>query len=295
MTERFEAYCRRKETAARAAQIPGYITVEQRATGLIGFGTEWSRTLFDGEFYRSPAPPVEDVPVISLVFVQSREGNTVAQDPSTLGGGETDLHLVYEGLSRVDADAVMAGASTARSRELVFSIWLPDLISLRLSRGRSRHPAQVVLTERGDLRFDDALLYQEPELRVFIIARSRVVDSIRRRVDARPWIEVLDAGDPVSLTRGMRMLRERGIEVVSCVGGPLTATALLEANLIADVYLTTSAITAGVPGTPYYDGPELPLSRVLLKEGRGVETGVRFEHFVVGKRPETATQSHFDV
>ena len=295
MTERFEAYCRRKETAARSAQIPGYTTAEQRATGLIGLGTEWSRGLFDGEFYRSPAPPVGDVPVISLVFVQSREGNTVAQDPSTLGGGETDLHLVYEGLSRVDADAVMAGASTARARELVFSVWLPDLISLRLSRGRSRHPAQVVLTNRGDLRFDDALLFQEPDLRVFIIARSRVVDSIRRRVDARPWIEVLDAGDPVSLTRGMRMLRERGIEVVSCVGGPLTATALLAEKLIADVYLTTSAITAGVPGSPYYKGPELPLSRVLLKEGRGVETGVRFEHFVVGERRETATQSHFDV
>jgi riboflavin biosynthesis pyrimidine reductase len=281
MTERFDAYCRRKEAAARAARIPGYVTLECHATGLVPFGTDWSRALFDGDFYRSSNPALDGLPVTSLVFVQSREGNTVAPEPSALGGGETDLHLVYEGLSRVDADAVMAGAGTARARELVFSIWHPELVTLRLSRGRDRHPAQIVLTNRGDLRFDDGLMFLEPALRVFIITRTGAVDAIRRRISGRPWIEVLDAGEPVSLTRALRDLRARGIEVVSCVGGRVTSTALLKERLITDVYLTTSAITAGEPDTPYYEGPPLPLSRVLRKDGTGIETGVRFEHFAV--------------
>ena len=84
---------------------------------------------------------------MSLVFVQSRDGNTVADNPSTLGGGDTDKHLVYEGLSRVDADAVLAGAATARSERMVFSVWHPELVALRCSLGHRRHPAQVVVTD----------------------------------------------------------------------------------------------------------------------------------------------------
>ncbi len=67
--------------------------------------------MFDGLFYVSP-PAGRDVPSANLVFVQSRDGNTVTRDPSVLGGGEADTHLIYEGLSRVAADAVLAGART---------------------------------------------------------------------------------------------------------------------------------------------------------------------------------------
>ena len=285
MTPRFEAYCRRKEAAALSAMIPGYVTREQTLVDhLAPLGSAWSRTLFDGDFFRSTAPPIADVPISNLVFVQSRDGNTVAPDPSVLGGGDTDLHLIYEGLSRVDADAVLAGSATARARELVFSLWHPDLVALRLARGKSRHPAQVIVTDKGDLRFDDGLMFQEPALRVFVITRTAAVDGIRRQVAGREWVEVLDAGEPISLIRAMRDLRARGIEVVSAVGGRRTAIGLLNERLIADVYLTTSAIDAGEPNTPYYEGPPLPLSRVLLKEGTGTEEGVRFEHFVVRPR-----------
>lgn len=281
MTERFDAYCRRKQMAARSATIPGYTTIASDVRGLTGVGTAWSRTLFDGDFYRCTRARIADVPIVSLVFVQSRDGNTVVSDPSALGGGATDLHLVYEGLSRVDADAVLAGAATARSRELVFSVWHPDLVNLRLALGHARHPAQVVVTDRGNLRFEDGLMFQEPSLRVFVITRTSVADEIRRRIAQQPWIEVIDAGEPISLTAAMRHLQARGVRVLSCVGGARTATAFLDERLVTDVYLTTSAIDGGVANTPYYDGPPLPMARVLLKHGNGVETGVRFEHFVV--------------
>jgi len=282
MTDRFAAYCRRKEAAACVARLPGYITrAETPVEGLVPIGSAWPRALFDGDFYRCAAPPMPGVPVVSIVFVQSRSGNTVAPDPSVFGGGDTDLHLVYEGLSRIDADAVMAGATTARGRELVFSVWHPELVALRLARGRSRHPAQVIVTDRGDLRFDEALIFLEPELPVVILARSAIVAEIQRRVGGRSWIQVIDVGEPISLARGMRALRARGLQVVSCVGGRRTATSLLAEGLITDIYLTTSAIEAGEPNTPYYAGPPLSLHRVLMKDGTGEEAGVRFEHFVV--------------
>ena len=72
MTERFEAYCRRKEAAALQAEIPGYTTAEDSAAGrLVGVGSPWSRALFDGDFYRSE-PAAADLPSTNLVFVQSR-------------------------------------------------------------------------------------------------------------------------------------------------------------------------------------------------------------------------------
>ena len=69
----------------------------------------------------------------------------------------------------------------------------------------------------------------------------------------------------------MRHLRERGMRVISAIGGRRTATALLRDGLISDIYLTTSPIEAGEPNTPFYEGPPLNLSRVLLKAGRGPE------------------------
>ena len=282
MTGRFEAYCQRKEQAASAAAIPGYVTAEIRDCGdLVALENPWSRALFDGVFYRSAVAARPGIPRTSLVFVQSRDGNTVASDPSVLGGGDTDLHLIYEGLSRVDADAVLAGAATARGKDIVFSVWHPQLVALRLARGKPRHPAQVVVTVAGSLRFDEGLMFQEPSLRVFVITRSGAVKTIQDRLAGKPWIEVIDAGEPVSFACAMQQLGRRGIEVLSCVGGPRTAKALLDEQLVRDIYLTTSGIDAGTPGTPYHGGQPPRVDRAVLKEGQGIEAGVRFEHLIV--------------
>ena len=84
----------------------------------------------------------------------------------------------------------------------------------------------------------------------------------------------------------LRELRRCGIEVLSCVGGPRTATALIDEELVQDVYLTTSAQRGGKPGTPFYSGPVLSSQRVLLKKGRGVEQGVTFAHLRLSRRFE---------
>src|SRR6185369_10018951 len=107
--------CRRKVDAALSAQLAGYETVSDDVSAVpdrayVKLGNAWSRAMFDGAFHRTASRRHADVPSLSLVFVQSRDGNTVACNPSTLGGGPTDKHVMYEGLSRVDADAVLSGA-----------------------------------------------------------------------------------------------------------------------------------------------------------------------------------------
>ena len=302
---RFETYCERKKNLALATPLSGFRTIEDVTAGyaLVPIGNDWTRRLFDGDFYRSPDRSGEyrspdrtgERPLVSLVFVQSRDGNTGADNPSTLGGGETDTHLIYEGLSRVDADAVLAGATTARGDRIVFSVWHPELVDLRRSLGRARHPAQIVVTDRGDLPIERALMFEEPDVPVFVITRSPVAPGLRERVRDRPWVDIVDAGDPVSLAAAMRYLRGRGIRIISAIGGRRTATALLREGLVSDLYLTSSPIEAGEPNTPFYEGPPLSLSRVLLKAGQGTEEGVRFEQFVVdsheGHEDDLATKN----
>lgn len=279
---RFEAYCRRKAAAACAAPLAGFRTVFDRAPGhgLRPIGNDWTRAMYDGDFYvRDSGGP--GVPAVSLVFVQSREGNTGADDPSTLGGGETDKHLVYEGLSRVTADAVLAGAATARGEETVFSVWHPQLVALRHACGKSRHPAQVVVTASTDLPFDRGLMFTTPELPVLVGAPSRVIGSLRSRLRERPWVEVIDGGEPLSMTAVMRYLHGRGLRVVSVVGGRQTAASLVREGLVRDLYLTTSVISAGEPDTPLDVGDATRLLAFVEKEGRGAEAGVRFQHLTI--------------
>ena len=282
---RFEIHCRQREKLAISALLSGFRTQAEETSGkeVVPIGNDWTRRLFDGDFYRSRGSGRR--PVTSLVFVQSRDGNTVASDPTTLGGGETDKHLIYEGLSRVDADAVMAGAGTARGEDTVFSIWHPELVSLRLRLGHARHPAQVVVSGTGNLPVERGLMFTEPTLRVFIVTRSSSVAKMRNRLAGRPWVEVIDAGEPLSLTIAMDGLHRRGLEVISAVGGRRTATALLREGLVSDLYLTTSPVVGGEPHTPLYEGPRLALSRVIAKTGQGTEAGVRFEHFIVPPVP----------
>ena len=234
--------------------------------------------MFDGDFYRSATNG--DIPVTNLVFVESREGNTGADDPSTLGGGETDKHLIYEGLSRVDADAVFAGATTARHDELVFSVWHPELVKLRLERGRPRHPAQVVVVSRSSLPFEKALMFQEPELPVFLVTTSDAAASLRLQVATRPWIQVIDGGQPLSMRVALRALKAQGIDTVSAIGGRTTARAMLREGVIQDLYLTTSPKSAGEPNTPLLEEP-LDAPAVVIKEGTEAETGVRFVHYAL--------------
>jgi len=183
-SESFGEFVARKEAeAARAVLSPFVSGVDQPPSDVIPIGNAWTRRMFDGPFYVSAAPSNER-PSTSLVFVRSHDGNTGAADPSSLGGGEADKHLIYEGLSRVAADAVMAGAETVRGGRIVLSIWHPELVALRASLRLPRHPVQIVATLRG-LDFSGRL-FSTPELRVVVVTVGACTKLVITPVAQRP-------------------------------------------------------------------------------------------------------------
>ncbi|HEY7170195.1 MAG TPA: dihydrofolate reductase family protein [Vicinamibacterales bacterium] len=276
--EKFARFAARKTQEATEAVLPPYTTVVDTAPrDVLAIGNSWSRRLFDGGFYHSIPDP--DRVACSLVFVQSRSGNTGARNPSELGGGETDKHLIYEGLSRVPADAVLAGAGTVRGGQLVFSVWHPELVSLRTAMGLPRHPVQIIATLQGlDVR--DMLIFNVPEVPVVLLTVGACARLMKSEIDARPWISVVEMPAADALPHAFDQLRGRGIRRVSAVGGRKLAAQLIDAGLVQDVYLTTSPNEGGEPNTPLYPR-SLPGRVVVRKHGSGREAGVVFEQTVL--------------
>lgn len=282
--DRFEAFAAKKTVEASSAALPAYVTeIEDAPASAERIGNEWTRRLFDGDFFLSPAD-APSRPACSLVFVQSSDGNTVTTDPSKLGGGKVDKHLIYEGLSQVDADAVLSGANTIGG-DIVFSVWHPQLVRLRATLGKPRHPIQIVATLRG-LEFGDHLLFNVPDISVVVLTIASGADRMRKAIEQRPWVVPIVMDEPDALPAAFEELRHRGISRISAVGGRTLATQLLDAGLIQDVYLTTAPLPGGDPGTPFYARP-LNARTVVRKHGTGPESGVIFEHRHV--RPFTAS------
>lgn len=266
---------------ADQAFIPPLVTTNNRSSRypLQRIGNAWTREHFDGDFYLFDPP--RDRPALSLIFVQSRGGNTVVADPATLGGGPVDFHLVYEGLSRVAADGVAAGAATV-GKKVFFSVWHPEIVALRRTFGLPRHPAQIVVSRRGRINIEESLLFNVPDVPVFLIITTEGLRPLEKTLADRPWITVvpLTSGD---LSEAFRRLRsDHGMTRISVVGGRTLATSLIDEGLIQDLCLTTSAFDGGQPNTPFYAGNRSPtLELIVHKRGTEPSATMTFEHFAV--------------
>lgn len=259
--------------------IPPLHTVEDHSDTfrLRPIGNAWTRRHYDGDFHLFDPPP--GLPAMSMVFVQSRDGNTVTPNPARLGGGPADTYVIYEGLTRVAVDGVLAGAGTV-GMKVFFTLWHPEIVALRHHLGLPRHPAQVVLSRRGRVN-PDAMIFNVPEVPVFVIVGEEGQQRCEHALADRPWITLVPQSS--SLPDAFRRLRlEHGLSRIQVVGGRTVASALADAGLIQDLCLTTTSHDGGEPGTPYYAGTHPPrLELIVRKQGLGDTAPIAVEHFAL--------------
>jgi 5-amino-6-(5-phosphoribosylamino)uracil reductase len=279
----FSAFSARKVREAESAPLTSLLTVDDRSAAFDGLqiGNVWSQTYYDGLFHLS-VRAAEDVPLVSLVFVQSQEGNTGADNPDDLGGGPVDKHLIYEGLSRVAADAVLAGAKTAEGEGTFFSVWHSELVALRCELGLPRHPAQIVITGTGCIDLDRSMLVRAPDVPVYVVSTPGGCERLAQVASHHPSIKLVpmqgeDLRAPLAYLR-----RERGIRRLSAIGGRTTASGLIDAGLVQDLCRTTTGRSAGEPDTPFYVGKHPPQMRLIVRK-RGTDPAypIVFEHLAV--------------
>lgn len=278
----FAAWSAARSRDAAAARIERLTTIVDASAGAAGpgIGNAWSRLHFGGDFRLVAPKPGGSA--VTLVFVQTKDGNTAGADPEAFGGGATDKHLIYEGLSRVAADAVLAGAGSLHA-DAFFSVWHPEVVALRLSLGLPRHPAQVIVSKRG--RFDvDALVFNVPDVPVFLVAGGACVARHAAALRARPWIRLVPANADGDLRAALDELRAgAGIRRISAIGGRSTATRLVDSGLVQDICLTTTSREGGRRGTPWYTGASPPRLSVLTEKAWYDEgSRVVFDHMSIG-------------
>lgn len=279
---RFDRFVNRRTAEAEQAALHPLVTTDQGllAPALSVLGDAWTTRLYDGPFSLVDPPP--GAPATSLVFVQSRDGNTAIDNPARLGGGPTDLHLIYEGLTRVAADAVLAGAASTRGKDTFFSIWRPELVALRRERGLPRHPAQIVVSTRGQIDVERGLLFNVPQVPVFVLAGKPCLDRCAPAFAQRPWITVIPL-EPDGLAAALgRLRRDHGITRICAIGGRSTATNLIDAGLVQDLCLTTTSCEGGEPNTPFYTGQAPPrLELIVRKTGTDPSYPIIVEHSAI--------------
>jgi riboflavin biosynthesis pyrimidine reductase len=285
----FQSFADRKTREAERASIYPLVTIEDRSShhSLETIGNKWTRQLYDGPFHLVPAASGfsrtrAPVPNISLVFVQSKDGNTGAENPEDLGGGATDKHVIYEGLSRVAADAVLAGATTAAGENVFFSVWHPELVALRRSLGLPRHPIQAVVTGRACIDPNTSLIFNVPDVPVLVLGSVYACGVLAKAAASRPWMYIVEMEGEDPRPALQRLAGEFGVRRISCIGGRTTATSLLDAGLVQEFYLTTTARGGGEPHTPFYMGSRpLALDPIVRKRGLDPHAPIVFEHFGV--------------
>jgi riboflavin biosynthesis pyrimidine reductase len=145
------------------------------------------------------------------------------------------------------------------------------------------HPAQIVVSKRGNVDLD-ALLFNVPGVRVFLVAGDECIVRHEAALRARPWVRVIpfDGDDLRPAVEGLRV--DEGIQRVSAIGGRFTATQLVDAKLVQDIYLTTTSLEGGEPNTPWYSGASPPrLTAITGKQWDESGSKVVFDHFLISR------------
>ena len=135
------------------------------------------------------------------------------------------------------------------------------------------------LRSDGSVSLDEVLLFNMPDVPVYLLTSDRGRERLAGALAARPWVTAVAGG---SLAEQFAVLGDAGIRRACSVGGRRSASDLVDAGLVQDVYLTTTKTSGGDPGTPWYTGKQdVRMTTALIKEWDGPDGTVTFEHGVL--------------
>lgn len=200
-------------------------------------------------------PQAGDRPYVFVNFAVSHDGRISFNLPGHTGAADITQRNRHDrwlmGLLRARADAVMVGETTFRlspthlwTAEAIFPKDAAAFAALRRAEGRPRMPLCVVLSERGDLPADPAVVRRG--LPVLVATTSRGLGSARA-LARRGQVEVVRLGaERVDVRRLLALLRQRhGVRTLLCEGGARTYGSLLDADCVDEEFLTICPLLVG--------------------------------------------------
>jgi riboflavin biosynthesis pyrimidine reductase len=180
--------------------------------------------------------------VDGVVAIPSVEGSN-----ALIGGGSAADRFVM-GLLRACADTVLIGSGTLRAS--AHGRWRPETVfgpaaglyaGLRSSLGLDASPRVAILTASGSIPLDHAVLGDAPLVITTEAGSARLVGTLPDGVDVR----TVPGEDEVDVRAAVTLLHELGHRRILSEAGPHVFGALVEAELVDDLFLRLSPILAG--------------------------------------------------
>jgi riboflavin-specific deaminase-like protein len=224
------------------------LAFERLSTGPRRPPHEWLAELRPHE--RAP----EDRPFLYLNMVASVDGRAAFEGRTEGLGSEADTLLLTE--LRALAEAVLLGTGTIRAEGYGRLVRNPDRVARRAAAGLAATPTAVVISRSFDIPWR-AGLFQDADQPVIVYTNA---DAVPPRVEAP--LEVVRLEDPTPQA-AMADLRSRGVRSLLCEGGPTLNSALLEAGVVDELFLTLSPMLTGEPDA------------LRIVEGRGLPEPAR--------------------
>jgi riboflavin-specific deaminase-like protein len=184
---------------------------------------------------------------------------------------------------RALGDALMVGRRTLETDQMSMTLSQPELIQQRVARGQAQFPLRVIVTRLGKVSADWKIFQREGGPILF------VTEEPLRQYQQAPWRKAVEIYSRKQLDLGKFLTwlrREKRVRTVVCEGGPTLLRALIEQDLLDEIYLTIAPLIFGGEGAPSLTGPPGEfLSRVKkfrLIEARRVKDEI-FCHYQRGE------------
>ena len=201
-------------------------------------------------------------PYVLISCAMSVDGRIDDTGPARLMlSGPEDLERVDE--LRASADAILVGANTVRRDNPWLLIRSPRLRAARVAAGRPEHPLRVTVTTTGDLD-PAARFFAPPEpagartrpgvgAAPLVYCASPAVPAAMARLGDRA--EIIDAGDPPSVSFVLADLAERAAARLLVEGGSLLLRDFLAQNLADELHLAVAPFFVGEAAAPPFALP----------------------------------------
>ncbi len=193
-----------------------------------------------------------------LNLVQSADG--MASIGGKASGLGTDVDRRVMRTLRAKSDAVMVGGGTIRAERLSLSLDAEDMRPV---------PRAVILTNSGDIPLESNLV-RDPRQKVLVLLPESAGQGAERHIERLAEIRRVPAAasGEIDVQRAVEILTsDYGIDVLLCEGGPTLNRALIEADLVNELFLTVAPMLVGElnPGPTSTQAPrERPLSLGLI-------------------------------
>jgi riboflavin biosynthesis pyrimidine reductase len=182
-------------------------------------------------------------PFTYVNMIATADGRAALDGRTSTLGDDADLEMLLE--LRTLADAVLIGTGTLRAEGYDTLVRAPERRARRAAAGLAETPLAVLLSRSLDLPWDAGLFAAADQpVRIYT---GPVADG--EPPDVAAPVELVRLQDPAPAAV-LADLRERGIAALLCEGGPTLNSALLEAGVVDELFLTLAPLLTGDAGEP---------------------------------------------